>query len=189
MFSLVRVHDLRHAHASWLLAGGSDLKSVMDILSARTTAHVDLVGQTGLVSTRSRQGQKVDGSFTFTCASCGRPAATLEVIDEERQIDGGPMPGGHRLTWKPGTPSFRLEFVNVCTGEAPAGLVELVSGVDVVDPLVVRRLDWELAAFCCVSCRLNYCPTCWTTWAEFDDGFFDCMRGRCPRGHEQMLAD
>jgi integrase len=23
-------HDLRHAHASWLLAGGSDLRSVMD---------------------------------------------------------------------------------------------------------------------------------------------------------------
>ena len=28
----VRVHDLRHAHASWLLAGGSDLKSVMDCM-------------------------------------------------------------------------------------------------------------------------------------------------------------
>ena len=26
----IRVHDQRHAHASWLLAGGSDLKSVMD---------------------------------------------------------------------------------------------------------------------------------------------------------------
>jgi integrase len=26
----VRVHDLRHAHASWLLAGGADLKGVMD---------------------------------------------------------------------------------------------------------------------------------------------------------------
>jgi len=25
----VRMHDLRHAHASWLLAGGADLKSVM----------------------------------------------------------------------------------------------------------------------------------------------------------------
>lgn len=28
----VRMHDLRHAHASWLLAGGSDLKSVMERL-------------------------------------------------------------------------------------------------------------------------------------------------------------
>ena len=26
----IRVHDLRHADASWLLAGGSDLRSVMD---------------------------------------------------------------------------------------------------------------------------------------------------------------
>jgi site-specific recombinase XerD len=26
----VRVHDLRHAHAFWLPAGGADLKSVMD---------------------------------------------------------------------------------------------------------------------------------------------------------------
>jgi integrase len=28
----IRVHDLRHAHASWLLAGGADLKTVMDRL-------------------------------------------------------------------------------------------------------------------------------------------------------------
>jgi integrase len=28
----VRVHDLRHAHASWLLVGGADLKGVMDRL-------------------------------------------------------------------------------------------------------------------------------------------------------------
>ena len=26
----VRIHDLRHAHASWALAGGADLKAVME---------------------------------------------------------------------------------------------------------------------------------------------------------------
>ena len=29
----VRVHDLRHAHASWLLPGGADLKTVMHRLA------------------------------------------------------------------------------------------------------------------------------------------------------------
>ena len=36
----VRVHDLRHAHASWLLAGGADIQTVKERLghgSLRTT--------------------------------------------------------------------------------------------------------------------------------------------------------
>ncbi len=38
----VRMHDLRHAHASWLLAGGSDLTSVMDRLGH---AHIQTTEQ------------------------------------------------------------------------------------------------------------------------------------------------
>jgi hypothetical protein len=140
------------------------------------------------VSDQTRHGARVDGRFTFTCASCGGVAATLAILLEDREVDGGALPGGERLRWRPQPPSYRLEFVNVTTGGASTGLVALLSD-DVVDPLVLRGLDWELAGFCCDSCELNYCAKCWSTWVEFDEGFFDCMRGRCPQGHEQMLDD
>lgn len=136
----------------------------------------------------TRHGAKVDGQFVFTCGSCGGVAATLAIILEDREVDGGALPGGGPSPWRPRAPSYRLKFVSVRTSGASHGLVELLSG-DVVDPVVLRGLDWELAAFCCDSCELNFCPTCWSTWVEYDEGFFDCMQGRCPHGHEQMLAD
>lgn len=137
---------------------------------------------------KSRLGVKTGGQFVFPCASCGGVAATLAIINDDREVDGGPMPGGGRLSWKPGAPSYRLDFININTGHASAGLTR-IAGTEVIDPLDVRRLDWELAAFCCPSCVLNYCPKCWKTWVEFDEGFYDCTRGRCPQGHEQILDD
>ncbi|KAA1424024.1 hypothetical protein [Nocardioides antri] len=141
------------------------------------------------MSNVGRHGVRTDGRFEFTCASCGGVAATLAVVDDDQPIDAGALPDGARLSWSPGAPSYRLEFVNVNTGTAPDGLVDLVSDLDEVDPLVVRRIDWELAAFCCHVCELNYCSKCWSNWVEFDDDFYDCTRGRCPAGHEQMLDD
>ena len=116
------------------------------------------------MSNVSRLGVKVEGRFVFTCASCGGIAATLAVTDEDQPVDGGPLPDGTRLTWEPGAPAYRLEFVNVNTGKAQDGLADLVSGLDVLDPLLVRPFDWELAAFCCHTCHLNYCSKCWSTW-------------------------
>ncbi|MBX9243845.1 tyrosine-type recombinase/integrase [Actinotalea ferrariae] len=34
----VRMHDLRHAHASWLLAGGADLKTAIELPEAQDEA-------------------------------------------------------------------------------------------------------------------------------------------------------
>lgn len=132
---------------------------------------------------------KADGRFVFTCANCGGIAATLAVSENDHPFDSGTLPDGTRSSWMPDGPAYQLVFVSVSTGKASADLVELVSGLDVLDPFVVRPIDWELASFCCNTCQLNYCSTCWSTSVEFDDGFFDVMSGRCPRGHEQLLDD
>ncbi len=60
----VRVHDLRHAHASWLLAGGADLQTVKDRMGhARLTTteqylhtlpHADAAAVTALNTIRNR---------------------------------------------------------------------------------------------------------------------------------------
>jgi integrase len=56
----VRVHDLRHAHASWLLAGGSDLKSVMDRMGhaqiTTTQKYLHTLPARTLYRTRTAQG-------------------------------------------------------------------------------------------------------------------------------------
>ena len=91
----------------------------------------------------SRLGVKSDGQFVFTCSSCGGVAATLAITNDDQPVDGGPMPDGTRYTWQPGVPAYRLEFVGVNTGKVSEDLAELVAGLEVLDPLVVRRFDWR----------------------------------------------
>ncbi len=52
------------------------------------------------------------------------------------------------------------------------------------------ELDLELAPFYCPACDENFCGAHWRTRDVFDaEGFHDCIRGTCPRGHERMLED
>ncbi len=52
------------------------------------------------------------------------------------------------------------------------------------------ELDFELAPFYCPTCALTFCGAHWRTRDVFDDeGFHDCIRGVCARGHERMLED
>ena len=49
---------------------------------------------------------------------------------------------------------------------------EILSG-EAPDPAALRRIDWAD----------------WRTYVLFDEGFYDCTMGRCPRGHEHMIDD
>jgi hypothetical protein len=50
-------------------------------------------------------------------------------------------------------------------------------------------LDPEYAPFWCPKCRASYCREHYRSFPVFDYGFFDCIRGVCPKGHERTLAD
>jgi integrase len=75
----VRVHDLRHAHASWLLTGGSDLESVMDrmghaqIITTQKYLHslpdADAKNLDALCRTRGRHGSAGRGEHSPTSPS------------------------------------------------------------------------------------------------------------------------
>ena len=43
--------------------------------------------------------------------------------------------------------------------------------------------------FYCLDCAQNYCCADWRTYVLFDDGFYGCTMGRCPRGHEHMIDE
>lgn len=121
--------------------------------------------------------------------ACGGVAATLAVLDDGQAVEGGPLPGGGRLRWAPPAPAYVFEFIGTTTGTASDAVARLVRESESLDPLHLRGLDWELAAFCCETCELNYCAACWDKRIEYDEGFYDCTRGRCPSGHEQLLDD
>jgi len=54
----------------------------------------------------------------------------------------------------------------------------------------LSREDSDLFAFVCRPCAVAYCAKCWNIGPpEFDDGFYDCTRGACPKGHTQTLDD
>lgn len=53
----------------------------------------------------------------------------------------------------------------------------------------IYGLDREYAPFWCRACRKSYCRDCWVVWVDYDEGFYDCTRGRCPDGHERIMDD
>jgi hypothetical protein len=60
------------------------------------------------------------------------------------------------------------------------------------DAGAVWALDPELAPFYCPTCGASYCGEHWQRWDVFDDdapGLRDCIRGRCPQGHERLIED
>jgi len=78
--------------------------------------------------------------------------------------------------------------VSVTLGES-LDLTAIADALDRWDVRALHGLDPEFAPFWCPECDACYCGVHYLHWDVWDGDFFDCVRGRCPRGHERMLMD
>jgi hypothetical protein len=121
----------------------------------------------------------------FPCSRCGQPAATFSLL---------PAGTGDGL-WRERVRLERTGFLGTTMhfGELP-GLAALMAAIERRDHAAIRSLTGpDLIAFHCWQCDADYCAACWRLGpSEFDadfPGFYDCTKGVCPAGHEQVVDD
>jgi hypothetical protein len=106
--------------------------------------------------------------LAIACDACGARAATLELFDGFFAIK---------------------DFVSSEMRVEPERMEPLRAAMAARDAAGVHAISWELAPCFCRACRASYCAACWHGVLVFDDGFYDCTRGTCPRGHVQTIDD
>lgn len=129
------------------------------------------------------------GAVSFRCAACGEVAAVVRIVPASGRADLGP-PLGRQAQDRDGiVVDYFGGTVWKGAGAGPYQAVREILGEDSPDPAALRRIDWEFAPFYCAACGENYCRAHWHSIVLFDEGFYDCTTGRCPRGHEQVIDD
>jgi hypothetical protein len=139
----------------------------------------------------------VTASATYLCAVCGNVASTVTLV-----APGQPDP---RLTPEPpGVPSGTstvLGAVFPSSGQlsidggpvsitlTPVPTEQVATALATGSAAALFALDSEYAPFWCPRCKASYCREHYRSWDVYDDGFFACVRGVCPKGHERTLED
>ncbi|HLE29203.1 MAG TPA: hypothetical protein VI793_13845 [Anaerolineales bacterium] len=120
--------------------------------------------------------------LTITCARCGRAAAEVALLPATPEGEG---------MWHDRDRLERTDFLGevIKFGEY-AGLLKLFELLARADYAAARAEDPDFIGFFCDDCQKVYCQACWQIGPpEFDEGFYDCTRGACPQGHEQIVDD
>ena len=119
-------------------------------------------------------------SAAFHCALCGSLAGTVELLPPRH-------PQGIS---KAASTIFLKDFIGteqvVLTAEAAQAVDAALKQADAAALYKVERL-W--APFYCPECACVYCVRHWTIIPVYDEDFFDCSYGWCPKGHKRMIED
>ena len=136
-------------------------------------------------------------SATYLCGQCHKVAATVTLVAPGQPdprltpeppgvppgvstILGGVFPRSGQLSIDGGPISLTL---------APVPMEEVATALETGNAAALYALDSEYAPFWCPRCGASYCRDHYRKYEVYDDGFFDCIRGVCPQGHERTLAD
>ena len=132
---------------------------------------------------------------TYLCGACGKVAATVTLVPPG-QPDPAPAREAPRVRPATERPSAMSGWVRLAIDGGPVGLTrgpvpmeQVVIALGTGDAAALFELEQEYAPFWCPRCRASYCREHYRSWPVFDDGFFDCFRGVCPKGHERILQD
>lgn len=123
---------------------------------------------------------KLLASAGFHCAICDSLAGTVELL-----------PPGHADGLGKGTATIFLkdfigtEKVVVSDEQSAAVNAALSKG----DPAALYQVERLWAPFYCPTCAAVYCLKHWVVIPQYDEEFFDCSYGWCPKGHKRMLED
>jgi hypothetical protein len=139
----------------------------------------------------------VTESATYLCGACGLVASTVTLVSpgqpDPRLTPEGPgvHPGSSTLLGSifPRWASLSIDGGPVSITIAPVPADEVAAALVAGDAAALFAVDSELAPFWCPACGASYCREHYRSFDVYDEGFFDCIRGVCPKGHERTLED
>lgn len=124
---------------------------------------------------------------SFRCGECGEIAGVVRVACAGGTAGEEPLPGAGGWV----VLEYFLGTVwHAGTGEVLDAVQALIEQGK-VDPVTVREVSWTLwdvTAFYCPECRLNFCSPDWSMHFAVNPGSHDCIIGTCPNGHQHLLG-
>jgi hypothetical protein len=124
---------------------------------------------------------------SFRCGECGEIAGVIRVDRAGGTAGEEPLPGvGGWLVLE----YFLGTVWHAGTGEVLDAVQALIEQGN-VDPVTMREVSWTLwdvTAFYCPECRLNFCRLDWDVRFAVNPESHDCIIGTCPNGHRHLLG-
>jgi hypothetical protein len=180
----------------WERADGSyrilDLPTVQEFTGkVRELRDKDNRAGQAAITEMTRFGERIGrtAAASFRCAACGEMAAVVKVARAGITVDMGPPLGCETYHRDALVVDYFLGTASRFADAATLDTVQEIVSSSAPDPEALRRIDQELAPFYCPDCGLNYCHADWETFPVFDEGFYDCTIGICPRGHRHTVDD